>query len=99
MEDGRPNTTSIYAARGTELHAVGAHCLVHRVTASDYIPDDPDGADIVQQYIDVVLAAHERLGGDLLVEHDFTIEVLSDLYWGTADECDRARRPPSGWRI
>ena len=95
MEDGKPNTTSVYAARGTELHAVGAHGLVHRVTASDYIPDDPDGADIVQQYIDVVLAAHERLGGDLLVEHDFTIEVLSDLYWGTADAVIVA--PPTVW--
>lgn len=95
MEDGKPNTTSVYAARGTELHAVAAHCLVHRVKALDYIPDDPDGADIVQRYVDIVLAAHERLGGDLLVEHDFRIEVLSDLFWGTADSVIVS--PPTVW--
>ena len=85
MEDGKPNTTSPYARRGTELHAVAAACLDQDLDAIDTIPDDPDGAAIVQDYLDVIRAKRETYGGTLLVEQGFHLSSLHDLYWGTAD--------------
>ena len=86
MEEGRPDPGSPYARRGTDLHEVAARALsVPGRNAEDLIPDDPDGIEIIQPYLDAVRAAHARLGGELLVEHTFTITGLHELFWGTAD--------------
>jgi hypothetical protein len=84
-EEGRPNTTSVYAKRGTNLHEVAAVCLRQNLNPLEVISEDPEGAELVLAYIIEVQSAYDRLGGDLLVEHPFEIASLSDLYWGTAD--------------
>jgi hypothetical protein len=95
MEAGKADTPSIYAKRGTELHAAAAECLLRGLSAAEYIPDDPDGIAIVEPYLDQVRAAHGRLGGQLLVEQAFHLEALHELYWGTADAVVLA--PPKAW--
>jgi hypothetical protein len=84
-EEGRPNTTSVYAKRGTNLHEVAAVCLRQNLNPLEVISEDPEGAELVLAYIIEVQSAYDRLRGDLLVEHPFEIASLSDLYWGTAD--------------
>jgi len=85
MEDGRPGTTSVYAQRGTMLHAAAANCLEQHLDAADYLFDDLDGAAIIEPYIDIVREAGQRLGGQLLIEQGFHLQGLHELYWGTAD--------------
>lgn len=85
MEDGRPDTPGIYARRGTHLHEVAAACLAENLDAIDTIPDDPDGAEIVQAYIDVVRDVRDRTKGTLYIEQQFRLAAISDLYYGTAD--------------
>ena len=84
-EEGRPNTTSVWAKRGTDLHEVGAACLRENLNPLDVISEDPEGAGMVMAYQIEVQSAHDRLGGELLVEHAFELSALSNLYWGTAD--------------
>jgi len=84
-EEGRPNTTSVYAKRGTDLHEVAAACLRENLSPFDVIPEDPEGAELVMAYLIEVQSAHDRLGGTLHVEQAFELTALSDLYWGTAD--------------
>ena len=84
-EEGRPNTTSVYAKRGTDLHEVGASCLREHLNPLEVISEDLEGAEMVLAYQIEVESAHDRLGGELLVEHAFELSALSDLYWGTAD--------------
>ena len=96
MEEGRPDTPSVYARRGTELHAVAAHCLSRAIDAIDHIPDDADGAAIVQAYLDVVRAAAvAHAPGAMHIEREFQLTALSELYWGTADVVLVA--PPKLW--
>jgi hypothetical protein len=94
MEAGRVDPGSSYARRGTELHAVAAACLTESLEAEDTIPDDPDGADLVRDYLDVVRAKHGELGGRLLVEQAFRLS-LHELFWGTCDVAIVA--PPRLW--
>ena len=82
---GRPNITSVYAKRGTDLHEVAAACLRENLSPFDVIPEDPEGAELVMAYLIEVQSAHDRLGGTLHVEQAFELSALSDLYWGTAD--------------
>ena len=84
-EEGRPNTTSVYAKRGTDLHEVGASCLREHLNPLEVISEDPEGAELVMAYLIEVQSAHDRLGGTLHVEQAFELTALSDLYWGTAD--------------
>jgi hypothetical protein len=84
-EEGRPNTTSVYAKRGTDLHEVAAACLREGLSPFDVIPEDPEGAELVMAYLIEVQSAHDRLGGTLHVEQAFELAALSELYWGTAD--------------
>jgi len=84
-EAGRPNTTSVYAKRGTDLHEVAAACLRENLSPFDVIPEDPEGAELVMAYLIEVQSAHDRLGGTLHVEQAFELTALSELYWGTAD--------------
>ena len=84
-EEGRPNTTSVYAKRGTDLHEVAAACLRENLNPFDVISEDPEGAELVMAYLIEVRSAYERLGGGLLVEQAFELSALSELYWGTAD--------------
>ena len=84
-EEGRPNTTSVYAKRGTDLHEVAAACLREDLSPFDVIPEGPEGAELVMAYKAEIAAAHGRLGGRLLVEQAFELSALSNLYWGTAD--------------
>ena len=84
-EEGRPNTASVYAKRGTDLHEVAAACLREHLSPFDVIPEDPEGAELVMAYQIEVRSAHDRLGGTLQVEQAFELSALSELYWGTAD--------------
>jgi len=85
-EEGRPNTASVYAQRGTDLHEVAAACLREgRLSPFDVIPEDPEGAELVMAYVIEVQSAHDRLSGELNVEQAFELSALSELYWGTAD--------------
>ena len=84
-EAGRPDRPSSYAKRGTDLHAVAAECLIRNVDATDMIPDDLDGCDLVQPYLDEVREAQDRLGGLLRVEHKFWMRDIHDLFRGTVD--------------
>ena len=84
-EDGRPNPTSVYAKRGTDLHEVAAACLREHLNPLEVISEDPEGAEMVLAYQIEVESAHDRLGGTLHVEQAFELTALSDLYWGTAD--------------
>ena len=84
-EEGRPNTTSVYAKRGTDLHEVAAACLREHLSPFDVIPEDPEGAELAMAYLIEVRSAHDRLGGTLQVEQAFELTALSELYWGTAD--------------
>jgi hypothetical protein len=84
-EEGRPNTTSVYAKRGTDLHEVAAACLREGLSPFDVISEDPEGAELVMAWVIEVQSAHDRLGGTLHVEQAFELTALSDLYWGTAD--------------
>jgi hypothetical protein len=84
-EEGRPDRPSSYAKRGTDLHAVAAECLIRNVDATDMIPDDLDGCDLVQPYLDEVREAQDRLGGLLRVEHKFWMRDIHDLFRGTVD--------------
>jgi len=84
-EEGRPNTTSVYAKRGTDLHEVGASCLREHLNPLEVISEDPEGAEMVLAYQIEVESAHDRLGGTLHVEQAFELSALSELYWGTAD--------------
>ena len=84
-EEGRPNTTSVWARRGTDLHEVAAACLRENLNPLEVISEDPDGAELVMAYQIEVQSAHDRLGGELKVEQAFELSALSELYWGTAD--------------
>lgn len=84
-EQGRPNTSSAAADRGTMLHDAAAKALISGVDADDVLDDDAEGAALVQVYLDEVRAVHARLGGVLLVEHQFHLSDLSEWLWGTAD--------------
>jgi hypothetical protein len=84
-EEGRPNTTSVYAQRGTDLHALAPACITEGLNPLDALPEDPEGAEMILAYQIEVQAAHDRLGGELLLERAFELSALSELYWGTAD--------------
>jgi hypothetical protein len=84
-EEGRPNTTSVYAQRGTDLHALAPACIKEGLNPLDALPEDPEGAEMILAYQIEVQAAHDRLGGELLLEQAFELSALSELYWGTAD--------------
>jgi hypothetical protein len=84
-EEGRPNPTSVYAQRGTDLHALAPACIKEGLNPLDALPEDPEGAEMILAYQIEVQAAHDRLGGELLLEQAFELSALSELYWGTAD--------------
>jgi len=84
-EAGRPDRPSSYAKRGTDLHAVAAECLIANTDPTDHIPDDIDGCDLLQPYVDEVREAHARLGGVLRIEHQFWMRDIHDLFRGTVD--------------
>jgi len=84
-EEGRPNTASVYAKRGTDLHEVAAACLRENLSPFDIIPEDPEGAEMVMAYVIEVQSAHDRLGGTLHVEQPIEMTALHELYTGTAD--------------
>ena len=84
-EEGRPNTTSVYAQRGTDLHALAPACISEGLNPLDALPEDPEGAEMILAYQIEVQSAHDRLGGELLLEQAFELSALSELYWGTAD--------------
>jgi hypothetical protein len=84
-EEGRLDTPSVYAKRGTDLHEVGASCLREHLNPLEVISEDPEGAEMVLAYQIEVESAHDRLGGTLHVEQAFELSTLSELYWGTAD--------------
>jgi hypothetical protein len=84
-EEGRPNTTSVYAQRGTDLHALAPACIKEGLNPLGALPEDPEGAEMILAYQIEVQSAHDRLGGELLLEQAFELSALSELYWGTAD--------------
>ena len=84
-EEGRLNPTSVYAKRGTDLHALAPACISEGLNPLDALPEDPEGAEMILAYQIEVQAAHDRLGGELLLEQAFELSALSELYWGTAD--------------
>lgn len=85
MESGRTEVPTKYAERGTVLHAVAATCLNEGLEALEVLPDDVDGAAIVQAYLNEVRFRHSILGGELLIEQQFHLQAYNELYWGTAD--------------
>lgn len=85
MEEGRPDTPNKFAERGTELHAAAAECLLRGLEAADYLPDDPEGVDVIAPYLAAVRTTHAAIGGRLLVEQAVSIETLHTLLRGTAD--------------
>jgi hypothetical protein len=95
LEEGRPSHETEYSLRGTGLHAAAAEALEGGQEASGVLPDDVDGQDIIAPWLALVRAAHELLGGELLVEHQFSLAALHDLYWGTADAVIVS--PPALW--
>jgi hypothetical protein len=96
LEEGRAGYESEYSRRGTGLHAAAAEALEGGQEASGVLPDDDvDGQDIIAPWLALVRAAHELLGGELLVEHQFSLAALHDLYWGTADAVIVS--PPALW--
>jgi hypothetical protein len=84
-EEGRPDTPSVYAKRGSDLHEVAAACLRENLSPFDIIPEDPEGAEMVMAYVIEVQSAHDRLGGTLHVEQPIEMTALHELYTGTAD--------------
>jgi len=66
-EEGRPNTTSVYAQRGTDLHALAPACIKEGLNPLDALPEDPEGAEMILAYQIEVQSAHDRLGGELLL--------------------------------
>jgi hypothetical protein len=95
MEEGKPNTTSVYAQRGNFLHAAAAACLDEHLDAAEYLSDDLDGAAIIEPYLDKVRSTGQRMGGQLLIEQGFHLQGIHELYWGTCDACVVA--PPRLW--
>ena len=90
-EEGIPDTTSEFAAEGTDAHELAEICLKHKVTARNYIGRAPltnkervidqEMADYVQEYIDYVLA----FGGDQEYEQHLTYEEWIPGGFGTGD--------------
>jgi hypothetical protein len=95
LEHGRVGRETEYSRRGTELHDIAARALQAGLEAPEALPDDPDGQDILVPYLDIVRRAHARIGGVLLVEHQFNLQALHELYWGTADAV--ILNPPYLW--
>jgi hypothetical protein len=95
LEHGRAGRETEYSRRGTELHDIAARALQAGLEAPEALPDDPDGQDILAPYLDIVRRAHARIGGVLLVEHQFNLQALHELYWGTADAV--ILNPPYLW--
>jgi hypothetical protein len=95
LERDRPGTETEYSRRGTELHGVAARALTEGLEASDALPDDLDGQDILAPWLATVRRAQDALGGEVLIEHRFSLADLHELYWGTADAVIVA--PPNLW--
>jgi hypothetical protein len=85
MEKGRVDRQHPTPPVAPPCHAVAATSLNEGSDAWEVIPDDADGISIAQTYLNVVRGRHAILGGDLLVEHMFSLETLDGRYWGTAD--------------
>jgi hypothetical protein len=95
LEQGRPGTETEYSRRGTELHGIAARVLEAGLEAPEALPDDLDGQDILAPWLATVRRAHAALGGELLIEHRFSLKALHELYWGTADAV--VLNPPHLW--
>jgi hypothetical protein len=95
LERDRPGTETEYSRRGTELHNIAARALTEGLEASDVLPDDLDGQDILAPWLATVRRAQDALGGEVLIEHRFSLADLHELYWGTADAVIVA--PPALW--
>jgi hypothetical protein len=85
LEHGRAGRETEYSLRGTELHAAAAAALEGGLEAPEQLPDDLDGQDVLAPWLATVRRAHALLGGELLIEHQFSLAALHELYWGTAD--------------
>ncbi len=95
MEEGYPDSSSIYAEEGTAAHEVGEVCLVKNLPASSQIGKTfnkcklrPKGfvcdeamADSVQQYLDHV----RSFEGKLFVEMKISYQKWVDKGFGTSD--------------
>jgi hypothetical protein len=95
LEHGRAGRETEYSRRGTELHAAAAAALEGGLEAPEALPDDPDGQDVLAVWLATVRKAHEMFEGELLIEHQFSLAALHELYWGTADAVIIA--PPRLW--
>jgi hypothetical protein len=95
LEHGRAGRETEYSLRGTELHAAAAAALEGGLEAPEQLPDDLDGQDVLAPWLATVRRAHALLGGELLIEHQFSLAALHELYWGTADAVVLA--PPCLW--
>jgi hypothetical protein len=89
LEEGRPRSSSKYAAEGTAAHEVAAACLITGEDAAVHIGRviDADGftfevtkdmADAIQSYLDTVRSVRAATGGKLLVEQALPIDHLTD---------------------
>jgi hypothetical protein len=95
LEHGRAGRETEYSRRGTELHDIAARALQAGLEAPEALPDDPDGQDVLAVWLATVRKAHEMFEGELLIEHQFSLAALHELYWGTADAVIIA--PPRLW--
>lgn len=73
------------AARGTAIHEAAAKALLSGVWGDDVWDEDEEGVEIIDAYLRVVRGIQQRLGGRLLVEHQFHLAALHPELWGTAD--------------
>lgn len=92
-EEGRPNTSSPAADRGTRIHNAAALALVMGQTGEDVWDEDDEGVEIIDGYIDLVLTLQQKYAAELLVEHEFRLTHLHPLLWGTADVVLLGRDP------
>lgn len=90
LQIGAP-VVSIYARRGTAMHKAAAQWL-----STDQEPDwaietfdgfelEPDEIEAVQLYVKTVTEDLDEYGGELMVEHRFSLEKLRPGMFGTND--------------
>lgn len=84
LEEGEPDSGSVYAAEGDLAHALASHCLTRKLPTKDFLFLEHKGKteiipmdmrQYVQEYIDQVLEDAE--GGQLLVEQRMDLEPLT----------------------
>jgi len=92
--EGRPNTSTDDADRGTSAHEVGAMCLKEGRDAIEMIDRrfgrfvcDEEMAEAVQVYLDHIRSVYRPEEGDLIfVEEPFTLERFTEAYAWPGDQ-------------